>query len=136
MRLPRPRKTHQSHCSTVRGTQLKALPPKCTITTWRRQKTRFDSLNVDPRNGTKSLPVKAYLHNKGSQDNGAEDGVVENALKDVPFSVDLASVELVEDLHEDECVEHNGVVFRGWSVKRGVPARVDVEHLLTYKRTG
>lgn len=79
------------------------------------------------------MSVKDYLNNKGSQNNGTEDRVVENALKHVPFSVDLASVELVEDLHEDECVENNRVVFRGRRVKWGIPATVDVKHLLTYK---
>lgn len=44
--------------------------------------------------------------------------------------MDLASVELVEDLHEDEGIEDNGVVLRGRGMKRGVPPAVNVKHLL------
>lgn len=50
--------------------------------------------------------------------------------------MDLASVELVKDLHEDEGVEDNGVVLRGWGMKGGVPAAVNVKHLLTCLRVG
>jgi len=75
-----------------------------------------------------------YLHNKGSQDDGAEDGVAMNTLKDVPLPVDLASIELVEDLHEHKCVKHDGVVLRGWGMERGIPATVDIKYLLTCER--
>lgn len=57
-----------------------------------------------------------YLYQQGSQDDGAEDGVVENALEDVPLSVNLAGIDLVEDLHQDKRIEHDGVVFRGRGV--------------------
>lgn len=50
--------------------------------------------------------------------------------------MDLTSIELIEDLHEDEGVEDNGVVLRGWGMKRGVPPAVNVKHLLTCKRVG
>lgn len=50
--------------------------------------------------------------------------------------MDLASIELVEDLHEDEGVEDNGVVLRGRGVERDVPPTVDVKHLLTCGREG
>lgn len=62
-----------------------------------------------------SLPTE-YLYQQGSQDDGAEDGVVENALEDVPLSVNLAGIDLVENLHQDKRVEHDGVVFRGRGV--------------------
>lgn len=50
--------------------------------------------------------------------------------------MDLASIELVEDLHEDKRVEDDGVVLRRRSVEGGVPPAVDVEHLLTCKMEG
>ncbi|KAF3843891.1 hypothetical protein F7725_015939 [Dissostichus mawsoni] len=54
-----------------------------------------------------------------------------DAVKHVPLAVDLAGVELVEDLHEDKRVEDDGVVLGGRRVEGGVPAAVDVEHVLT-----
>ena len=75
-----------------------------------------------------------YLHGKGSQNDGAEDGVGKYAVKDVSLSVDLASVDLVEELHEDEGVEDDGVVLRGRGVERGVAAAVDVKNVLAWWR--
>lgn len=37
MRHPKPRKTHQSHCSILSPTQLKGFPPNCTITICKRE---------------------------------------------------------------------------------------------------
>ena len=75
-----------------------------------------------------------YLYEEGSKDNGAEDGVVEDALKDVPLAVDLASIELVEDLHQDKRVEDDGVVLGRRGVERCVSAAVNIKHLLTCGR--
>lgn len=36
-RLPRPRKTHHSHCSMVRLTQLNGFPPNCTMRIYMRK---------------------------------------------------------------------------------------------------
>lgn len=77
-----------------------------------------------------------YLDNKGAKNNTAEDGVVEDAFKDVPLAVDLAGVDLIEQLHQHERVEDDGVVFRGWRVKRGVPAAVDVKQFLSCRVGG
>lgn len=77
--------------------------------------------------------IKEHLHSEGPQDDGAEDGVGEDAVKDVSLSVNLASVDLVEELHQDEGVEDDGVVLRGRRVKRSVAATVNVEHALTWK---
>lgn len=55
----------------------------------------------------------SYLQSKGSQYNAAEDGVPVNALKHVPFTMDLPGVDFVEELHHDKHIKHNGVVFRG-----------------------
>ncbi len=78
----------------------------------------------------------AYLYDQSSKHDGAENGVVEDALKDIPLAANLAGVELVEDLHQDKRVEDNGVVFRWRGVEGGVPATVDVKHLLTCEREG
>ncbi len=75
-----------------------------------------------------------YLCDEGSQKDGTEDGVVEDALKDVPLTMNLAGIELIKDLHQDERVEHDGVVLGGWSMEGGVPATVNVQQLLTYGR--
>lgn len=47
--------------------------------------------------------------------------------------MDLARVDLIEKLHQYESVEDNGVVFRRRGVEGGVPAAVDVKHLLPYR---
>lgn len=82
---------------------------------------------------TPSQNKPSHLHGEGPQDDGAEDGVGEDAVKDVSLSVNLASVDLVEELHQDEGVEDDGVVLRGRRVKRSVAATVDVEHALAWK---
>lgn len=50
--------------------------------------------------------------------------------------MDLAGVDLIEQLHQHERVEDDGVVFRGWRVKRGVPAAVDVKQFLSCRVGG
>lgn len=77
---------------------------------------------------------RSHLRDDGSQDNGAEDRVPEHAVKDVPLSVDLASIEFVENLHQHKCVENNGIVLRGGRVQRGVSATVNVKDLLTFRK--
>lgn len=57
-------------------------------------------------------PACAHLHSKCAKNNGAEDGVPEDAIKDVPLSMDFSGVNLVKELHHDEGVEDDGVVFR------------------------
>lgn len=47
--------------------------------------------------------------------------------------MDLASVDLVEKLHEDEGVEDDGVVFRWGGVERSVATAVDVKHALAWR---
>lgn len=46
--------------------------------------------------------------------------------------MDLASVDLVEELHHDEDVEDNGVVFRRGCMEGGIATAVNVEELLSY----
>lgn len=75
-----------------------------------------------------------YLGNKGSQHDSAEDWVPENGLKNIPLSMDLASIDLVEKLHHDKSVENDGVVLRGWGVEGNIPATVNVKKFLTYQK--
>lgn len=76
------------------------------------------------------LCVQPYLHGKGPQNDGAEYGVGKYSVKDVSLSVDLASIDLVEKLHEDKGVKNDGVVLRGRGVKRSIATAVDVKHAL------
>lgn len=55
----------------------------------------------------------SYLNSKGAQDNGAEDGVAEDTIKDIPLTMDLASIDLIEKLHHDKGVENDGIVLGG-----------------------
>lgn len=73
----------------------------------------------------------SHLDDEGAKDNAAEDGVVEDAFEDIALAVDLAGVDLVEQLHQHEGVEDDGVVFGGRRVQRGVPATVDVKQFLS-----
>lgn len=79
---------------------------------------------------------RSHLYNQRSQHNGAEDGIVEDALKDVSLAVDFPGVQLIKDLHEDEGVEDDGVMLRRWAVEGAVPPAVDVKHLLTCEGKG
>lgn len=58
------------------------------------------------------------LQGEGPKDDGAEDGVTVNALKDIPLPVDFAGIYFVEELHHNKDVEDDGVVFGGRSVER------------------
>lgn len=73
-----------------------------------------------------------YLYCKSAQNNRAEDRVSENSIKHIPLAVNLAGVDLVEELHHDKGVEDDGVMFRWRRVQRCVPATVDVKELLAY----
>lgn len=52
-----------------------------------------------------------HLDNKGTKDDTAKYQVVKDAFENVPFAVNLASVDLIEKLHHHKGVEDNGVVF-------------------------
>lgn len=80
--------------------------------------------------------LRSHLYDQSSQDNGAEDWIVEDALKNVSLAVNFTGVQLIKDLHEDEGVEDDGVVLRREAVEGGVPPAVDVKHLLTCKGKG
>ena len=71
-----------------------------------------------------------YLERDGAEHDGAEDWVSEDALEHVALAVDLAGVDLVEDLHHDEGVEDDGVVFGRRRVEGRAAPAVDVEDLL------
>lgn len=80
---------------------------------------------------TITSPLIGYLCDKGSQNDGAENRVSKDSLENVPLPMNLTGIELIEDLHEDKGVEHDGIVFRGWAVEGGVPATVNIQQLLT-----
>ena len=73
----------------------------------------------------------AYLYGKCTEHDGAEDGIRENPIKDVPLSVDLTCIYFVEELHENKGVEDDGVVFRRRCVQGSIPAIVYIKYLLT-----
>lgn len=75
--------------------------------------------------------ASVYLHSKGAKNNRAEDGVPEDAIKDVPLSVDFSGIYLIEELHHDEGVEDDSVVLRWRSVERSITTAVNVKDLLT-----
>lgn len=77
-----------------------------------------------------------YLHRKGPKNNRTEDGVPKNAVKDIPLSVDFSGIYFIKELHHDEGVEYDGVVFRGRRVEGSVTATVNVKDLLTYTKEG
>lgn len=86
---------------------------------------------MSPARSTFPRFLRSHLYDQSSQYNGAEDWIVEDALKDVSLAVNFTGVQLIKDLHEDEGVEDDGVVLRRWAVEGGVPPTVDVKHLLT-----
>lgn len=90
-----------------------------------------------PSTYTKTQQVSSllYLDNEGTKDNTTEDKVVEDAFKDIPFTMDLAGVDLVEKLHHYKGIEDNGVVFRRWGVEGCIPAVVDVENFLSCRNS-
>ncbi len=52
-----------------------------------------------------------YLDYKGPEHDGAEDHVIEDALKNISLAVDLSSVNFVKELHHHKCVKDDGVVL-------------------------
>lgn len=69
------------------------------------------------------------LDAEGAQHNAAEDRVAKDAIKHIPLSMDLASIDLIEELHEDEGVEDDCVVLRGRRVKWSITPAVNVKDL-------
>lgn len=59
-------------------------------------------------------------------------------MEHIALAMDLAGIDLVEELHHDEGVEDDGIVLRGRRVQGCVPPAVDLEHLLAcqVKRAG
>lgn len=67
------------------------------------------------------------LEDDGDDDDHPEHAVGEDVLKHVGLVVDLSGVELVEDLHEDEGVEDEGVVLGGFGAVAKTATDGDVE---------
>lgn len=76
-----------------------------------------------------------YLDNESAKDNTTEDKVIEDAFKDISFTMDLAGIEFVEKLHQYKSVEHNGVVFRRGCVERCIPSTVNVKNFLSCRES-
>lgn len=93
-------------------------------------------LDAASHGSTFSRFLRSHLNDQRSQNDGAEDWIVEDALENVSLAVNFTGVQLVKDLHEDEGVEDDGVVLRRRAVQGGVPPAVDVEHLLTCEQKG
>lgn len=91
--------------------------------------------DLKKQNNKKKLVAEAssllYLNNEGTKDNTTENEVVEDAFKDIPFTVDLSGIDLVEKLHQYKSVEDDGVVFRRRSVEGCIPAAVNVKQFLS-----
>lgn len=85
IRHPKPRRTHQSHCSILSPTQLIGLSTKLKI--WKIPNLQNHQLKM-----------------------------VEDTIKNIPLTMDLASVELIEELHHYTIVFNTFVMF--W--RRGV----------------
>ncbi len=92
-RVPSPKKTHQIHCSRLRGAVEKAMPPNWTIITCKQ---------FNPGLGSRRLPFRSYLSNEGGDPNDIVDRVGEQADEDVPLAVDLTRVDLVKQGHHDK----------------------------------
>lgn len=77
-----------------------------------------------------TLVPQPHLSRERPQHHRAEDGVAVDGLEDIPLTMNLAGIDLIEQLHHDEGVEDNGVVLGGRGVERGIPATVNVKKLL------
>ena len=77
--------------------------------------------------------VLANLDEKRCDPDADEERIAVESVEDVPLSVNLASVDLVEEGHHDERVEDDGEMLRGTLRLRRhcVSAAVDVEQVFT-----
>lgn len=62
------------------------------------------------------LQLESHLADECAQDHRTEDEIAEDARKDVPLPMDLARVDFIEELHQYEGVENNGIVLAGWGM--------------------
>ena len=67
------------------------------------------------RDGSQRLATEfdaGDLDNEGEDENNKEERVVEEVLEDIDLCfLEFSGVDLVEDLHQDETVEEDGVVL-------------------------
>ena len=54
-------------------------------------------------------------------------------MEHIALAVDLAGIDLIEELHHDEGVEDDGVVLGGWRVQGSIPSTVNVKEELPCK---
>lgn len=74
-----------------------------------------------------------YLDSKGAEYNCAENGISEYAVEHIALSVDLTGIDFIEELHQNECVEDDGVMFRWRGVQGGIPSTVDIKDSFSCK---
>lgn len=74
-----------------------------------------------------------YLESKRSQYNAAENGVPVDSFKHIPLSMDFAGIDFVKELHQDEDIKDDGVMFGWLGVEKCAAAAINVKELLTYK---
>ena len=107
---PTPKAMHQSHGRQPMGLTEKTMPPKQTMMTLKQSNhVRLPGISL-----TRSV-LSSYLGDQTKEPNGDEDEVSEDSLEDVAFVVNLASVDLVEQGHQDEVVEDDCEVFARFS---------------------
>lgn len=53
-----------------------------------------------------------YLWNKRAHPNAKEDRIREKTLENIPLTMDLSCVDLVEQRHHDERIEYDGKMYR------------------------
>lgn len=72
-----------------------------------------------------------YLSDEGSEPNDVINRVSEETNKDIALSMDLASVDLVEQSHHDERVENHGKMNRRGCGQVGIFPIIEVENDVT-----
>lgn len=77
---------------------------------------------------------KSHLRCSGDEPNAVEDRIRKEALKHVSLTVNFASVDFIEQRHENERIENNGKMLRWLRTELGVPTRGNVQQSVTWKR--
>ena len=86
------------------------------------------------KNGKHNCTVLgSYLTDKGDYPDGVVDWVGKKANEDVPLSMDLPGIDLVEQSHHYKCVENHGEMRGRRSVKGSPLAIINIKYLVSYK---
>lgn len=127
-RVPMPRKTHQVHCSTVRGEVVNAGPPNWIIIICKGT-TKCEGFTPD------WWKLDSFVRTDLTDERDDPDCVVNRVRKQshehVSLAVDLPGVDLIEEGHHDERVEYHSEMLRWRCVEAGALAVFDVEDNVT-----